>query len=128
MLEREGISAEVVDLRSVVPLDRDTILGSVKRTGRLLVVDPAPRSCGVASEVVTVVVNGAFGLLKAAPVRLTAPDAPVPFSPALERLMYPTAESIVAAAVKLCSGQLQSLGLCGAHSGAGADTSQFSWR
>jgi pyruvate/2-oxoglutarate/acetoin dehydrogenase E1 component len=104
-LEGEGISVEVVDIRTVVPLDRRTILESVTKTGRLVVVDPAPGTCSVASEVAATVAENAFEQLKGPIVRLTAPDVPVPFSPELERLMYPTAEGIAAAARKLCSRQ-----------------------
>ena len=102
-LESEGISVEVVDVRTVVPLDRPAILQSVAKTGRLLVVDPAPGTCSVASEIAATVAENVFERLKGPIMRLTAPDLPVPFSPALERLMYPTAESIVAAARKLCA-------------------------
>jgi acetoin:2,6-dichlorophenolindophenol oxidoreductase subunit beta len=102
-LENDGISVEVIDLRSVVPMDRQTILRSVARTGRLIVVDPAPGTCSVASEVAALVAENAFSHLKAPIVRITAPDIPVPFSPALERLMYPSPESIAAAARKLCA-------------------------
>ncbi|WP_161815289.1 alpha-ketoacid dehydrogenase subunit beta [Steroidobacter agaridevorans] len=101
-LEDQGISAEVVDLRSVVPLDRALVRDSVTKTGRLLVVDPAPGMCSVASEVAAYVAEDVFSSLKAPIIRLVAPNVPVPFSPALERLMYPTAENIVAAAKKLC--------------------------
>jgi pyruvate dehydrogenase E1 component beta subunit len=104
-LEQEGISVEVVDIRTVVPLDRRTILESVRKTGRLVVVDAAPGMCSVASEVAASVAENAFERLKGPIVRLTAPDIPVPFSPDLERLMYPTAESIAAAARKLCARQ-----------------------
>ncbi|WP_116810879.1 alpha-ketoacid dehydrogenase subunit beta [Steroidobacter cummioxidans] len=106
VLEREGISVEVVDIRSVVPLDRRTILNSVAKTGRVMVVDPAPRTGGVAAEVAATVAEEALGYLKAPIVRLTAPDIPVPFSPHLEQLMYPTMESIAAAARKLCAPQI----------------------
>lgn len=102
ILESEGISVEVVDVRTVAPLDRRTIIESVVKTGRLVVVDPAPGTCSVASEVAATVAEHAFERLKAPIIRLTAPDVPVPFSPALERLMYPTSESIAAAARKLC--------------------------
>lgn len=102
-LQEEGISAEVVDLRTAMPLDRKTIIDSVAKTGRLVVVDPAPGSCGIAAEVSATVVEHAFDSLKAPVVRLTAPDVPVPFSPDLERLMYPTAEGIAAAARRLCA-------------------------
>ena len=104
-LESEGISAEVIDLRTVAPLDRATILESVRKTGRLLVVDPAPGMCSVASEVAATAAESVFGSLKAPIVRLTAPDVPVPFSPDLERLLYPTPEKILAAARKLCKAQ-----------------------
>lgn len=102
-LEKEGISAEVVDIRTVVPLDRKTILKSVSKTGRLIVVDPAPGMCSVASEISATVAEWAFDCLKGPVVRLTAPDVPVPFSASLERLLYPTAEGIVTTARKLCS-------------------------
>jgi pyruvate dehydrogenase E1 component beta subunit len=102
ILERDGISAEVIDIRSVVPLDRRTIIASVTKTGRVLVVDPAPASCGIAAEICATLAEKAFSSLQEPPVRLTAPDVPVPFSPDLERLMFPTPESIVAAAHGLC--------------------------
>jgi len=106
-LTDEGISAEVVDVRTVVPLDRQTIMESVAKTGRLIVVDPAPRSCGVAAEVAATVAELAFNCLKSPIVRLTAPDVPVPFSPALERLIYPTAEGIANVARRLCNTKRQ---------------------
>lgn len=102
-LQHDGISAEVLDLRTVVPLDRQSIVDSVAKTGRLLVVDPAPGTCGVAAEVAATIAEDAFECLRAPIVRLTAPHVPVPFSPELERLMYPTVESIAAAARKVCT-------------------------
>jgi acetoin:2,6-dichlorophenolindophenol oxidoreductase subunit beta len=105
VLEGEGISVEVVDIRTVVPLDRQTILESVGKTGRLLVVDAAPLTCSLASEVAATVAEKAFERLKAPIVRLTAPDVPVPFSPYLERLMYPTATSIAGAVRRICGTQ-----------------------
>ncbi len=100
-LEGEGLSAEVVDLRSIVPLDRQTILKSVAKTGRLIVVDAAPGMCGVAAEIAATVAEKAFDHLKAPIIRLTAPHVPVPFSPDLERQMYPTPEGIAEAARRL---------------------------
>jgi len=100
ILESEGISVEVIDLRTVVPLDRQTIIESVAKTGRLIVVDPAPSTCSVASEVAATVAESVLDRIKAPIMRLTAPDVPVPFSPFLERLMYPTSESIVSAGRK----------------------------
>jgi pyruvate dehydrogenase E1 component beta subunit len=78
-------------------MDQETILKSVSKTGRLVVVDPAPRTCSVAAEVAAIAAESAFGYLKAPVVRLTAPDVPVPFSPALENLMYPGPETIASA-------------------------------
>jgi pyruvate/2-oxoglutarate/acetoin dehydrogenase E1 component len=101
LLAQEAVSAEVVDIRTVVPLDRQTIVDSVRKTGRLVVVDPAPLTCSVGSEIAATVVEQAFDELSAPIVRLNAPDIPVPFSPDLERLMYPTTERIVEAAKKL---------------------------
>jgi pyruvate dehydrogenase E1 component beta subunit len=100
-LYSEGFSVEVVDLRSIVPLDRKTILQSVKKTGRLIVVDPAPPMCGVAAEIGATVAESAFEYLKSPIVRLTAPHIPVPYSLALEQCMFPTADSIADAVRKL---------------------------
>jgi pyruvate dehydrogenase E1 component beta subunit len=99
-LEEWGISAEVIDLRTVVPLDRKTIIDSVARTGHLIIVDAGPRTCGVAAEVAATVSESAFEQLKKPIVRLTSPDVPVPFSADLECLFYPTMEDIVAAACR----------------------------
>lgn len=101
-LEADGISAEVVDLRTVVPFDDALVLESVSKTGRVVVVDPAPAFCGLASEVSAMVAERAFERLKAPVVRLTAPQIPVPFSPALERLLYPTEVAIGNAVRSLC--------------------------
>jgi len=98
LLASEKISAEVIDIRTVAPLDRTTILESVTKTGRLIVVDPAPGTCSIASEVAAIVAESALEHLKAPIMRLTAPDVPVPFSPELECLMYPRAERIATAA------------------------------
>jgi pyruvate dehydrogenase E1 component beta subunit len=100
-LELQGISAEVVDVRTIVPLDCAAILDSVRKTGRLIVVDPAPAMCSVASEISATVAENALDRLVAPVVRLTAPNLPVPFSPDLERLLYPTADGIAVAAAKL---------------------------
>lgn len=97
ILEAAGISAEVVDVRTVSPLDRETILQSVSKTGRLVVADPAPMTCSVASEVAASVAEYAFDCLRAPIARVVAPDIPVPFSPELEKNIYPTVEKIVQA-------------------------------
>jgi pyruvate dehydrogenase E1 component beta subunit len=100
-LAREGMEAEVVDLRSLAPLDEATILDSVKRTGRLVVVDECPLRCGIASEVSASVVEHGFDLLKAPIVRVTRAHVPVPFSLPLEEAITPDPAKIAAAARKL---------------------------
>lgn len=97
-LAEEGISAEVVDPRTLVPMDWDTILGSVARTGRLVVVDPANRTCSAASEISAQVVEHCFDALQAPIIRVTTDDVHVPFSPVLEKQIYPNVEKVVAAA------------------------------
>ena len=83
-LEEEGISVEVVDPRSLVPLDWDTIVASVRKTRRLVVADPARRLCGLAAEIIAGVSERAWDSLRSRPRRVTWPDIPVPFSPVLE--------------------------------------------
>jgi pyruvate dehydrogenase E1 component beta subunit len=100
-LAREGIEAEVVDVRTLAPLDETTILESVGRTGRLVVVDECPLRCGFASEVSASVVEQGFDLLKAPIRRVTRAQVPVPYSPPLEAALTPDAEKIAAAARKV---------------------------
>ncbi len=97
----EGVELEVVDLRSVKPLDTDTIVASVARTGRLLCVGEAFPWGGVTAEVVARVASEAFGLLDAPPQRLNAKDTPIPFHPNLWATHRPTARSIAEAARNL---------------------------
>jgi pyruvate/2-oxoglutarate/acetoin dehydrogenase E1 component len=94
-LERKGVSVEVVDPRSLVPLDLETILTSVRKTGRLVVADPGRRTCGFAAEVAALVVDRAWDDLDAPPVRVTWPDVPVPYSPALEYACTVNADDVV---------------------------------
>lgn len=84
------VEAEVVDLRTLSPLDADTVFGSVRMTGRLLALDLGWRHCGYAAEVLARVAESLHGTLKAAPRRLTLPDEPAPSSPALARTYYPS--------------------------------------
>jgi pyruvate/2-oxoglutarate/acetoin dehydrogenase E1 component len=101
-LEATGISAEVLDLRTLRPLDGDAVLASVARTGRLVVADPDWGPCGVTAEVVAIVAEHGLDLLKAAPVRVTWPDSPVPSSMAIEPGFYPGARQIHAAVLWAC--------------------------
>ncbi|HEX8969501.1 MAG TPA: transketolase C-terminal domain-containing protein, partial [Chloroflexota bacterium] len=97
-LAKEGVaSCEVVDPRTLIPLDREAIRRSVRKTGRLVVVDPARMTCGAAGEIIASVVTTDFASLKAAPVRVTTPDVPMPFSPELEKHVLLSIERIEAA-------------------------------
>ena len=94
-LAGEGIAVEVVDPRTLVPLDMDTILASVRKTGRLVTADETPSSCGVAGELLARVCETAFADLKAPPRRVAMPDVPIPFSEPLEEYVTPTEERLV---------------------------------
>ena len=96
-LAKEGIDVEVVDLRTLAPLDENTILESVGRTGRLVVVDECPLRCGFASEVSATVAERGFDLLKAPIRRVTRAHVPVPYSPPLEAEVTPNPAKIAAA-------------------------------
>jgi pyruvate/2-oxoglutarate/acetoin dehydrogenase E1 component len=100
-LQREGISAEVIDLRSVQPVDEGLIIGSLRRTGRLIVADTGWKACGVAAEVAAVVAEKAYECLKAPVRRICLPAAPTPASSALEKAYYPGLEDIVKAAKEI---------------------------
>ena len=89
-----GISAEVIDLRSLVPLDTATILASVKKTGRLFTVEENPRLCGWGAEIASIVADEGFYSLDAPIVRITTPHVPLPSAAGLEDLAMPSAERI----------------------------------
>lgn len=96
-MAKSGASVEVIDLRALVPMDKETIIQSVKKTGRLLIVDEACTSFGIGAEISAAVQEEAFYDLDAPIRRLAMPDVPVPFSPALEKLILPSESSILAA-------------------------------
>ncbi|WP_439534565.1 alpha-ketoacid dehydrogenase subunit beta [Polymorphobacter sp.] len=100
-LAKEGISAEVVDPRTLVPLDKEIILKSVRKTGRAIAVDPAHQNCSAASEIAALIAEQAFGALRGPVLRVATADTHLPFSPVIEKALYPTVERIVAAARKL---------------------------
>jgi pyruvate dehydrogenase E1 component beta subunit len=97
MLAQRGVEAEVLDLRTLVPLDKDSLLASVRKTGRLVVVHEATRTGGFAGEICAVVTEEAFDSLKAPFRRVTGPDIPVPCSPPLERFYIPDEENLLRA-------------------------------
>ena len=102
LLAAEGISVEVIDPRTLVPLDSRTIIDSVRRTGRLVIADPAHKTCGAAAEISAIVAEEAFDALRAPIKRVTAPNMQVPFSPVLEAELYPTTQKIAAAIRSIC--------------------------
>lgn len=101
LLEKEGIGAEVVDLRTLVPLDKETILKSVGKTGKVVIVHEAVRTGGFAGEIAAIIADEGFDLLNAPIKRVTAPDTPVPFSPVLEQAYLPNEGKIVTAVKEL---------------------------
>ncbi len=95
-LEEDGISAEVIDPRSLIPLDEETLLSSVAKTHNVLVVDEGHLRCGAAAEISAVIADKGFDSLDAPVKRLAAPDVPVPFSPPLEKFILPNDKKISA--------------------------------
>ena len=100
-LAKDGIEAEVIDLRTLLPLDRETILASVKKTSKLLIVHEDTRTGGIAGEIAALVTESAFEDLDGPIFRVTSLDTPVPYSPPLEERFLPNAAKIVAAAREL---------------------------
>jgi pyruvate/2-oxoglutarate/acetoin dehydrogenase E1 component len=101
-LDKEGVDVEVIDLRSLKPLDENLLLASVKKTGRLIVVDGGWKTCGVGAEIsARIAENDVFTSLKAPIIRVSLPDTPAPASSVLEKVYYPKAEKIILAVRKI---------------------------
>lgn len=100
-LEKEGISVEVIDLRTIVPLDIDTVVESVKKTGKLIVADEAHERCGVGAEIGFQIMEKAFYYLDAPVGRVNTPNVPLPFSPALEFPIIPSVDRIYKKVVEM---------------------------
>ncbi|MFB9758255.1 alpha-ketoacid dehydrogenase subunit beta [Ectobacillus funiculus] len=100
-LAAKGIEMEVIDPRSLSPLDEDTILGSVAKTSRLIILDEANPRCSIATDIAALVADKGFDTLDAPIKRITAPHTPVPFSPPLEDLYLPTPEKVLEAVSEL---------------------------
>ena len=100
-LEKEKIDVEVIDPRSLKPLDENLLLKSVKKTGRLVVADAGWKTCGMGAEISALVVEKAFSRLKAPIVRVSLPDVPAPASSSLEKVYYLDSEDITAAVKQL---------------------------
>jgi pyruvate dehydrogenase E1 component beta subunit len=101
-LAKEGIDAELIDLRTLRPLDTDTVIESVKKTNRIVTVEQGWPVCSISSEITSQVVERAFDWLDAPPAKITGKDVPMPYAANLEKLALPTVEDIVAAAKAVC--------------------------
>ena len=106
-LAQQGISAEVVDLRTIRPIDRDTVLGSVRRTGRLVCVYEGVKTLGVGAEISAMVAESdAFDYLEAPIIRLGGAESPIPYNPVLEKAVVPQVPEILDICAKLVRGQI----------------------
>lgn len=104
ILEKDGISVEVVDIRTVKPLDVETIINSIKKTGRLVVLQETWLTCSVASEIAAVAAEKAFDYLVCPISRIGSKDVPLPFSPALENYVLPSVEDVTGCVLKVLKG------------------------
>ena len=101
ILEKEGISIEVIDPRSLVPLDKETIISSFKETGRLIIMDEEPKTGSAAAEIAAIIADEAFDFMDAPIKRVCAPDTPVPYSPVLEDFWIPDKNALIKAVSQL---------------------------
>ncbi len=95
LLERDGINVEVIDLQTLVPLDKQTILSSVKKTGKVVIVHEAVKTSGYGAEIAAIVADEAFSYLKGPVKRVTAPDTPIPYASKLEDVFIPSSVNII---------------------------------
>lgn len=102
VLKTAGLDVEVIDVRTLRPLDEETILNSVAKTGRLIAADTSWKNCGFASEIIALVTENVFDRLRCAPRSVTLPDAPSPATPALANDFYPRAKDVVEIAETMC--------------------------
>jgi pyruvate/2-oxoglutarate/acetoin dehydrogenase E1 component len=102
-LEKEGIDAEVIDLRTLAPLDKETILASIKQTNKVMVLHEAARTGGIGGEIAATIAEEAFEWLDAPVVRVAATDTPVPYAPPLEEYHLPQVKDVLAAARRLAA-------------------------
>ena len=100
-LEKDGLEVEVIDLRSLKPLDESLLFESVKKTGRLVIADAGWKTCGIGAELAALVAEKAFEYLKAPIMRVSLPDTPAPASSVLEKAYYPSAKNIISAVKRL---------------------------
>jgi len=103
VLAKEGIDLEVVDLRTLLPLDKERILESVKKTNKVILVHEDVRTGGIAGELAAIIAEEAFEYLDGPIMRITAPDTPVPYSPPLEEFFFPKTSDIIRVAKQLAT-------------------------
>jgi pyruvate dehydrogenase E1 component beta subunit len=101
-LAKEGIEAEVIDLRTLRPLDTDTIVASVKKTGRAVAIEEGWQQSGVGAEIAARIMEHAFDYLDAPVARVSGKDVPMPYAANLEKLALPSVADVVAAAKAVC--------------------------
>ncbi len=101
ILEKKGIDIEIIDPRTVIPLDKEMIIGSIKKTGRLIIMDEEPKTGSAAAEIAAIIADEAFDYMDAPIKRVCAPDTPVPYSPVLEDFWIPDENSLVTAVSEL---------------------------
>jgi pyruvate dehydrogenase E1 component beta subunit len=101
-LAAEGIDAEVIDLRTLRPLDKEAVLKSLKKTNRMVVVEEGWPTCSIASEITAIVMEDGFDDLDAPVLRVTNVDVPLPYAANLEKMALVTADQVVTAAKKVC--------------------------
>ena len=101
-LAKDGIDAEIIDLRTLRPLDSAAIIESVKKTNRIVTVEQGWPVCSIGSEIAAIVIDQAFDWLDAPPVRITGKDVPMPYAARLEKLALPSVDDVVAAAKAVC--------------------------
>jgi len=102
LLAKDGIEAEVIDLRTLKPMDIETIIASVKKTGRLVSVEEGWRQSGIGAEIAALVMEQAFDWLDAPVMRVTGKDVPMPYAANLEKLALPSVAEVVEAAKSVC--------------------------
>jgi pyruvate dehydrogenase E1 component beta subunit len=102
ILSDKGISAEIIDLRTIRPLDKETLINSVKKTNRFISVEEGWPFSGIGSELIAMIIENAFDYLDAEPIRVCAEDVPLPYAANLEKLALPSIQKIVDAALKIC--------------------------
>jgi 2-oxoisovalerate dehydrogenase E1 component beta subunit len=102
-LEREGLDVEIIDLRTLAPMDKEAILASVKKTSKAIVLHEASRTGGIGGEIAAMLAEEAFVWLDAPVIRLASIDTPVPYSPPLEDYYLPQTKDVVEAARKLAA-------------------------